>query len=368
MVIGRRGFIVQASTAAAAAATVMTDAPNVIAQPKIQWRLSTAWPKQLDLLQGLAQRLATVVEEMSGGRFRIEVFPSGQIMQAFECFEATSQGTIEAFMGVSSYWTLPPANRDPALQWFMSIPFGMDSQGMASWYYQGDGRKLMEETYAQYNVVPRLGPAFAPQMGGWFKKKINTIGDYKGLRMRIAGLGGTVVAKAGGTTVVTPAGDIFGAFERGTIDACEWVGPHDDMKLGLQNTARYYYYPGWHEPGTVSDFGFNRKAYDALPADLKRILDLAAASTHIHGSTEFHDKNSAALEQLKTKFKGKVELVQFPRPVLQDLRKLSAEVIREQSERTPMARKVSASFARYQAQLGPWDDVAEASFHQLLRK
>jgi TRAP-type mannitol/chloroaromatic compound transport system substrate-binding protein len=205
-------------------------------------------------------------------------------------------------------------------------------------------------------------------MGGWFKKKINTIGDYKGLRMRIAGLGGLVVAKAGGTAVVTPAGDIFGAFERGVIDACEWVGPHDDMKLGLQNTARHYYYPGWHEPGTVSDFGFNRKAYEALPGDLKQILDLAAAAIQIHGSTEYHAKNAAALERLKTEYKGKVELVQFPAPVLRDLKKLSAEVVREQSERSAMAKKVNASFARFQASLGPWDDLAEGSYHQLLRK
>ena len=366
MRIGRRSFIAQASVVAAAAtATVMVDAPSVMAQPKIQWRMSTAWPKQLDVLQGLAGRLAQVVEEMSGGRFRIEVFPSGQIMQAFECFDATSKGTIEAFMGTASYWA---PDREPAMQWFMTIPFGMDPQGMASWYYQGDGRKLWEETYAPFNLVPRLGPSFAPQMGGWFKKKINTTADYKGLRMRIAGLGGMVVARVGGTAVVTPAGDIFGAFERGVIDAAEWVGPHDDMKLGLQNTARYYYYPGWHEPGTVSDFGFNAKAYEALPADLKRILDLAAASIQVHGSTEYHTKNAAALERLKAEYKGKVELTQFPVAVLRDLKRVATEVIREQSEKSPMARKVSASYARFQATLDPWDDLAEGSYHQLVRK
>jgi TRAP-type mannitol/chloroaromatic compound transport system substrate-binding protein len=140
------------------------------------------------------------------------------------------------------------------------------------------------------------------------------------------------------------------------------------MKLGLQNTARHYYYPGWHEPGTVSDFGFNRKAYEALPGDLKQILDLAAAAIQIHGSTEYHAKNAAALERLKTEYKGKVELVQFPAPVLRDLKKLSAEVVREQSERSAMAKKVNASFARFQASLGPWDDLAEGSYHQLLRK
>src|SRR4029450_3174208 len=138
MKTGRRRFIAQAGgmAAAATAATLLADAPNVIAQPKVQWRMSTAWPKQLDVMQGLAERLGTVVQEMSGGRFRIEVFPSGQIMKAFECFDETSKGTIECFMGTASYWA---PERDPALQWFMSIPFGMDPQGMASWYYQVDG-------------------------------------------------------------------------------------------------------------------------------------------------------------------------------------------------------------------------------------
>jgi TRAP-type mannitol/chloroaromatic compound transport system substrate-binding protein len=365
MMTGRRRFIVNASgVMAAVAASAVVDAPNVIAQPKVQWRMSTAWPKQLELMQGSAKRLAKVVDEMSGGRLRIEVFPGGQIMKAFECFDAASKGTIEAFMGTSSYWA---PDREPAMQWFMSVPFGMDPQGMAAWFYEGDGLKLAEEAYGAFNLVPRPGPAFAPQMGGWFRKKINTIGDYKGLRMRIAGLGGLVVTRAGGTAVVTPAADIYAAFERGVIDACEWVGPHDDLTLGLQNTARHYYYPGWHEPGTVSDFGFNRKAYEALPADLKRILDLAAASTQVHGITEYHTKNAIALERLKTEFKGKIELVQFPVPVLRDLKKIAAEVSRENSEKSPLARKVYASFTKFQLLLGPWDGVAEGAVHQLLK-
>jgi TRAP-type mannitol/chloroaromatic compound transport system substrate-binding protein len=150
------------------------------------------------------------------------------------------------------------------------------------------------------------------------------------------------------------------------IDACEWVGPYDDLRLGLQNTARHYYYPGWHEPGTVSDFGFNRKAYEALPADLKRILDLAVTATQVHGLTEYHTKNAIALERIKTEFKGKVELVQFPVPVLRDLRKTATQVIKENAEKSPMARKVHASFTRFQALVGPWDHVAEGAYHQFV--
>ena len=359
----RRRFLAKAGSAmAAAAAAAIIDAPNVIAQPKAQWRMSTAWTPALDFHQGSAQRLAKIVHEMSGGRFRIEVFPGGQIMPPFACFDAASQGTIEAFGAVASYW----AAKEPALEWFMTVPFGMNPAGMAAWYYQGDGLKLWEEAYAAFNLVPRPGQAVAPQMGGWFRKKINTISDYKGVKMRIAGLGGKVVAKAGGTAVLTPAAEIYAALERGVIDASEWVCPHDDLKLGLHNTARYYYYPGWHEPGTTLEFGFNKKAYDALPVDLRRTLDHAVAAVQVYGLTDFHMKNAIALERLKTEFKGKVEVLQFPVPVLRDLKKIAAEVVREESEKTPMARKVYASFTKFQALVGPWDHVAEGAYHQFV--
>jgi TRAP-type mannitol/chloroaromatic compound transport system substrate-binding protein len=348
---------------AAGAAAAVVHAPNVIAQPKVKWRMSTAFPPTLDVQHGAAERLAKVVEESSGGRFRIEVFPGGQIMQPFECFDATSKGTIESFTASSYYWT---AN-EPALDWFTTLPFGMNPQGMAAWYYQGDGLKLWEEAYAAFNLVPRPGPGLAPQMAGWFRKKINTIGDYRGLKMRIGtGLGGKVYVKAGGTAVLTPAAEIYAALERGVIDAAEFVGPHDDMKLGLHKTARHYYYPGWHEPGTMAEFGFNRKAYDALPVDLRRTLDHAAAAVQIYGSTDFHAKNAIALERLKAEFKGKVEVLPLPAPVLRDLKKLAAEVVREESEKTPMARKVHASFTKFQALVGPWDHVAEGAYHQFV--
>jgi len=360
----RRRFIVKAGRVmAAVVAAAIVDAPNVIAQPKIQWRMSTAWTPALDHLQGAAQRLAKVVEETSGGRFRIEVYPGGQIMPPFDCFAAASKGTIEAFMASAYYWTA----REPAVEWFTAVPFGMDAEGMAAWYYQGDGLKLWEETYAAFNLVPRPATAVSPQMAGWFRKKTNTIGDYKGLKMRIGtGQGGKVYVKAGGTAVLTPAAEIYAELERGVIDAAEWIGPHDDMKLGLHKTARYYYYPGWHEPGNTTEFGFNKKAYEALPVDLQRTLDHAAAAVQVYGLTDYHAKNSIALGRLKAEFQGKVEVLQLPVPVLRDLKKLSAEVAREESEKTPMARKVHASFTKFQALVGPWDHVAEGAYHQFV--
>src|SRR6266478_6226616 len=360
----RRRFIVKAGGAVAAiAASAMLDAPNVIAQPKVQWRMSTAWPPALKVMQGSALRLAKVVEEISGGRFRIEVFAGGQIMPDFACFDAASQGTIEAFMAAPSYWAV----KEPAIEWFQTVPFGMNPEGMAAWYFQGDGLKLWEETYAAFNLVPRQGPAFAPQMAGWFRKKMNTVGDFKGLKMRIGnGLARKVIARAGATAILTPAADIYAALERGVIDTAEWVGPYDDMKLGLHNTARYYYYPGWHEPGTVTGFGFNKKAYDALPVDLRGTLDHAAEVVQIYGLTDYHVKNAKALERLKTEFKGNVGVIECPVPVLRELKKLSAEVVRDESEKTPMARKVYASFTKFQAMLGPWDHVAEGAYHQFV--
>jgi TRAP-type mannitol/chloroaromatic compound transport system substrate-binding protein len=361
----RRRFLAAASgMVAAAAVTALADAPSVIAQPKVQWRLSTAYPPVLDQLQGAALRMAKIVEETTGGRFRIEVFPGGQIMQPFECFEAASQGTIQAFMGVTSYWAAQ--GKEPAVEWFTTLPFGMNPQGMAAWYYQGDGLKLWEETYAPYNLVPRPGPAFAPQMAGWFRKKITTIGDFKGLRFRMSSLGRKVIDRAGATTVLMPAGDIYAALERGVIDAAEWVGPHDDMRLNLHNTARYYYYPGWHEPGTTNEFSFNKKAYEALPVDLRRTLDHAVAAVSVYGLSEYHAKNAIALERLRTEFRAKIEILPLPAPVLRDLKKIAVDVIWQESEKTPTARRVHASFTKFQGLVGPWDHVAEGAYHRLV--
>ena len=363
--IERRRFLVKAGgTLAAVAASIAVDAPRVIAQPKVRWRLSTAYPAALDTLHGAAERFARIVNDMSGGRFVIEVFPGGQIMKPFDCFDAVSQGTIQAFMAVSYYWA--DRKNEPALEWFTTVPFGMNPQGMAAWFHHGDGLKLWEEAYAAFDLVPRPGPAFAPQMGGWFRKKITTIGDYKGLRMRIGGLGGKVIARAGATAIVTPAAEIFGLLERGVIDAGEWVGPHDDMKLGLHNTAPYYYYPGWHEPGTMQGFGFNRKAYEALPLDLRQTLDHAAAATEVYGLTGYHLTNAVALAKLRTEFESKVEIIQFPASVLRGLKKLAADVLKQESERTPMARRVHASFTKFQALVGGWDHVAEGAQHQFV--
>lgn len=357
----RRKFI-SGAVAMAAGATATAHAPAVIAQQKYRWRMPTTWTPALDVMQGSAQRLAKMVAEMSGGRLMIEVFPAGQIVPPLGVFDACSQGTVEAFMGASYYWVA----KDPAVQWFCSVPFGMNPGGMAAWYYHGGGLQLWEETYAAFNLVPRPGMPTGPQMAGWFKKQINTLADYKGLKMRIPGLGGKVIERAGGTVVLTPGGEIFGALERGVIDATEWVGPHDDIQLGLHRAAQHYYYPGWHEPCTTLEFAFNKKAYESLPADLRRMLDFAVMSISVLGLSEYDAKNAIAIARLRGEFKDKVQIRPLPASVLRDLKKLAVGVLREEGERTPMARKVFASFTKFQTQFGPWRLASEAAFHQFV--
>ena len=327
--MSRRRFIANVGVAATAA----LHAPAVIAQQKYRWRMPTTWTPALDVMQGSAQRLAKMVGELSGGRLTIEVFPAGQIVSPLGVFDACSKGTVEAFMGASYYW----AAKDPAVQWFCAVPFGMNPSGMHSWLHHADGLKLWEETYAAFDLVPRPGVSTGPQMAGWFRRKINSLADFKGLKMRIPGLGGQVVAKAGGTVVLTPAGEIYGALERGVIDASEWVGPHDDMKLGLPKTAQYYYYPGWHEPGTTLEFTFNKKAYDKLPVELRHVLDYAVSAVALYGTTEYEARNAVALERLRSEYKGKVEILQLPAAVLKDLKKSAADDVRDEAQKSAMA-------------------------------
>ncbi len=356
---GRRRFILKGATLVAAGAAVVVEAPNVIAQPKFQWRMSTSWTPALDVLQGSAQRLGKEIDDMSGGRLKIQVFAGGELMPAFGCFDAASQGTIECFMAAPYYW----AGKEPGLQWFSAVPFGFNPMGMMAWYLHGDGLKLWEESYAQFGLVPRPGPSTGVQMAGWFRKKINSIADYKGLKMRIPGLGGKIVGAAGGTVVLTPGGEIYTALERGVIDSTEWVGPHDDMKLGLHNAARYYYYPGWHEPGTTAEFAFNKKAYDALPAELRQIVDAACQSIQVSGFMEYEYKNTSALQKLKTDYKTKVEILGLSNETLKALRKLSDQVIKEESEKSPAAKKVYASVNKFYGQLNDWRLLSEAAYH-----
>ncbi len=335
-------------------------APEVVTKKSYEWKMVTTWPPKLPVLQDGCERLAKRIEELSDGRIKIQVFAAGELVPAMESFQAVSDGTVEVGSGAAYYW----AGKDPAVQWFSAVPFGMNAQGYAAWYHGGDGLKLWEEVYAPFNLVPRPGGSTGVQMGGWFNKKINTIDDYKGLKMRIPGLGGKVVAKAGGTVVLTPGGEIFTNLERGVIDATEWVGPLHDLRLGLYKAAKYYYYPGWHEPGTYLEYFFNKKVFDALPSDLKHIIDAACMENELWVLSQFEAQNGAALQELITKHK--VELVQFPADVLKALSKLAQEVNEEEAAKSPVATKVNEAFKNFSRVVGTWGTVSEKAYYDII--
>jgi TRAP-type mannitol/chloroaromatic compound transport system substrate-binding protein len=358
----RRQFLAKAGVAGAAGAAALADAPNVIAQPRFQWRMPTYWSPANDVLLGNAQKFAKMVEEMSAGRFKIQVFAAGELMPAPGVFDACSQGTVEMYNAAAYYWP----GKEPAVQWFTAMPFGLNPQGTYAWYYFGDGLKLWEETYAPFNLIPRPSASTGPQMMGWFRKKLNTTADLKGLKMRIPGLGGKVYAAFGVSVVLLPPGEIYTALERGVIDAAEWVGPHDDMKMGFHQIARYYYYPGWHEPGTTGEFVFNRKAYESLPAEFRHILDYTTQALNTIEFMEYFTKNAQALKRLQSEFKGKVEFVRLPDPLLKDLKKAAQEVVKAESEKSPQAKKVHASYTKFQELIGDWSLISEGSYYSLL--
>lgn len=356
----RRDFLKKAGVGAAAVTATAVNAPAVIAQKSYNWKMVTTWPPKLPVLQEGCERLAARIGELTGGKLKIQVFAGGELVPPLESFQAVSDGTVEVGSGASYYW----AGKSAATQWFAAVPFGMNGQGMSAWFHGGDGLKLWEETYAPFNLVPRPGGSTGVQMGGWFNKKINTIEDYKGLKMRIPGLGGKVVAKAGGTVVLLPGGEIFTSLERGVIDATEWVGPLHDLRMGFYQAAKYYYYPGWHEPGTYLEYFFNKAKYDSLPKEFQHIVDAACMETEHWVLAQFDARNGAALQELINKHK--VEVIRFPEEVLSSLRTMAVEVVAEEAAKDPLAQKVADSFANFQKVVGTWGTISEKAYYNII--
>jgi len=333
-------------------------APAVWAKgPKFQWRMVTSWPPGMAILQTGAERFARRVGEMSEGRLTIKVFAGGELVPSLGVFDAVSQGTVECGHSASYYW----AGKSVAAQWFTSVPFGLDAQGMNVWLYQGNGLKLWENLYADFNLVSRPAGNTGVQMGGWFNKEIRTLSDFEGLKMRIPGLGGKVLARAGATIVLLPAGEIYTALERGVIDATEWVGPAHDAKMGFQRVAKYYYGPGWHEPGSVLELMISRSAYSALPVALQQVVDAAAAELNIRMLAEFESQNSSAINQLKVE--NNVELRLFPEAVIDGLRALSHEALQEEASKDPAARRIHEDFVGFKKSFSLWSAMSEHAYY-----
>jgi TRAP-type mannitol/chloroaromatic compound transport system substrate-binding protein len=353
----RRDFLKKATAATAAAAAVTTiGAPAIVrAEQKYQWKMTTTWPPHFPVLGEGADKLAEMINTMSGGRLTVQVYGGGELVPPLEALDAVSQGMVEMGHGAAYYW----AGKMPAAQFFAAVPFGMNAQGMNAWIYTGGGQELWDELYAPFNLKPMPAGNTGVQMGGWFNREIKSIDDFKGLKMRIPGLGGKVLAKAGGTAILSAGGEIYTNLERGVIDATEWVGPYNDYKMGFYKVAKYYYYPGWHEPGTVLETFVNKKAYEGLPKDLQEIIKRAAMSSNMWMLCESETKNNFYLDKM-IKEEG-VVLKAFPDDVIRKLRGYSAEVLEEVVAKDPMSKKVYESFRKFQKQHQAWGKISEVA-------
>lgn len=322
------------------------------------WKMVTTWPPNFPIFQEGVVRFAEDVKTMSGGRLNIKVYAGGELVPPLQTFEAVSQGTVELGHGAAYYW----AGKIPAAQFFTAVPFGLNAQGINSWMYAAGGLKLWQDVYAPHNLVPFPMGNTGVQMGGWFNKKIESVADLKGLKMRIPGLGGKVFAKAGGTPVLLPGGEIYTALERNTINATEWVGPYHDERLGLYRAAKYYYYPGWHEPGTELELLVNKKAWESLPADLQKIIESAAASNGVWMMSEFEAKNLAALRKLRDE--DHVQVLPFPDDVIKELHKLTNETLDEEAAKDPQFKQVYEAFKAFSKDNDAWNALSEAAYQR----
>ena len=322
----------------------------------IEWKMVTTWPKNFPGLGTGANFLAKTIEDMSGGRIRVKVYGAGEMAPAFEIFDVVSKGAAELGHGSAYYWK----GKNPALQFFSTVPFGLTADEMNAWLYHGGGMELWREAYKPFGLAPMAAGNTGVQMAGWFNKEINSLDDLKGLKMRIPGLGGEVLKRAGGTPVNLPGGELFTAMQSGALDATEWVNPYNDLAFGLFKAAKYYYYPGWHEPGTTLECFVNQKAFDALPSDLQSIVLNAARVANQDMLAEYIGRNNDALVKLVDEHK--VDVRKLPDDVIENLRTLSDEVVAEVAAGSEQAKKIYESYRAFREKVMRWEEISEKAY------
>jgi len=323
----------------------------------LTWKLITTWPPSFPVFHEQLLRFAKNIETMSNGRLKIEIYGGGVIVPHLQTLEAVGNGTAEMGHSVSFYWV----DKVPVAQFMGAVPFGMTATGVNSWLYYGGGLPLWREMYAPYNVIPFPAGNTGVQMGGWFKKQIKTMNDFKGLKIRMPGLTGKILQRAGAVSTVLTASEINTALRRGVIEAAEWIGPAHDEALGLYREAEYYYYPGWHEPGTILELLINKTAWGKLSPDLQKIVEIAAAALNHSVNIEFEAKNIEALSRLINE--QHVKLVEFPAEVLQGLKQLTKQVLDDEAKRDPFFDKVYRSYSQFQAKNAQWYKITEHAYY-----
>ncbi len=328
------------------------------AQKTFKWKMVTTWPPDFPGLGTGATEVARIIERCSGGRISIKVYGGGELVPAFETFDAVSSGTAEMGHSGAYYWK----GKLEASSFFATVPFGMNAQEMNGWLYHGGGWELWKEAYAPFNIMPFPAGNTGVQMGGWFNREIHGVADLKGLKMRIPGLGGEVFRRAGGTPVALAGSEVFTSLQTGVVDAAEWVGPYNDLAFSLHKAAKYYYYPGWHEPGATLECLVNKQAFEALPADLQAIVQTACSSVNDRMLAEFTARSAQALDELVNVHKVKVRA--FPDDVLAELRRLTAVVMSETAADDPLFRRVHDSYMEFLARVRGWTRISEQAYLQ----
>jgi len=322
------------------------------------WKLVTTWPKNLPGLGLAAENFSALAKKMSGGRLQVKVYGAGQLVPALEVFDAVSQGTVEMGHGAAYYWK----GKTQTAALFTTVPFGLNAQEMNSWLHYGGGMDLWRELYEPFNLVPLAAGNTGVQMAGWFNREITGLKDLKGLKMRIPGIGGEVISQLGVETVNIPGGELYTAMQTGVIDATEWVGPYNDLALGFHQVAKYYYYPGWQEPGPTLELIINKQAYDSLPQDLQSIVEGAARAINQDMLDEYTARNQAALDVLVDTHH--VQLRKLPDDVLLELHRITREVLKKMVAEDPKFNKVYESQQAFKQQIKKYHKISEQAYYR----
>ena len=342
--------------ASASAAPVALAAP-ALAQgaPEVRWRLTSSFPKTLDVLYGTAESIARRVATLTDNRFQIRVFAAGEVVGGLQALDAVQAGTVEAAHTASYYYT----GKEPSFAFFTALPFGLNARQFSAWWRHGGGSELGAELFRDYNIVAFPAGDTGAQMGGWFRKEIRAAEDVRGLKFRIAGFAGEIFAKMGAVPTQVAASDIYPSLERGTLDAVEFVGPHDDEKLGFVRVAPFYYFPGFWEPGARLHAMVNTRAWESLPEPYKQAFQVACNEADGEMLARYDHLNPQALRRLVA---AGAQLRPWPRSIMEAAWRASVEVYEETSAKNPRFRKILDSYRRYRDEEYVWFRVAENSF------
>jgi TRAP-type mannitol/chloroaromatic compound transport system substrate-binding protein len=350
----RRRDILAGAGSLATAATLSFPAP-AIAQGLRQLKMVTDWPAASPGLQSSAARLAQRIGAATGGRINIEVFPAGALVRPFETFDAVGAGVADVYHSADYYWE----KKSPAFSLFAAVPFGFTANELFAWVQYGGGQDLWDALSGQFNIKPFLCCNTGTQMGGWCTREVPSPEGFKGLRYRMPGLGGEVLRRLGAIVVNVPGGEIVPSFKSGAIDASEWVGPWLDMDMGLHKVAGYYYYPGFHEPGTGITLGINKRLWESFDASERRVIEDATAAEYARSLAEFNANNALWLRKLR--HEGTIKILKFDDSVLKELYRISKDVVAEAGSGDELSKKIYASYQHFLPLIIDWSDIAEGA-------